>query len=451
MKLLNRTLHLALATALLGSLAGCGGGGAEKVVAQATDELDLVSRQRPASSDPSLGEDLLATSLFSEAIPLAEAETLRTSLAGPQLAFAHDSEDRLVGIAFDHPDFTGELEFSPESTAQALIFMASGVFSSDRAESRSRLQGIPSLGAFGELRDLLASQAGSNLATVLASEPVRAAVDAAVREFSDSRGIKLDRDLAGAVKFEATLGSGGQVNVRFENQGFRRVVIARQDFRGRTEQRQQVVDFKLPGAATASWGSIFTLSAGSAGAAGTDKIDMNPDTGATRSIYFIKGLGRDDGSETVSADTAEATTFTAFEYAVLPVLDMVLGIRSLMTAAEIQSLVSKIIAFPGGASSLNSLIESALKGDTRGIISSTIDLAKIGVEVISKDDVLWRSIVSRLSLTAGAKLAIKRVLTLIEVAMAGYNVTNFAIAMISLPASARVEVTSTGDLKVVVK
>ncbi len=451
MKLLNRTLHLALATALFGSLAGCGGGGAEKVIAQATDELDLVSRQRPASSDPSLGEELLATSLFSESVPLADDDTLRTSVAGPQLAFAHDSEDRLVGIAFDHPDFTGELEFSPESTAQALIFMASGVFSSDRAESRSRLQGIPSLGAFGELRDLLVSQAGSDLATVLASEPVRAAVDAAVREFSDSRGIKLDRELAGAVKFAATLGSGGQVDVRFENQGFRRVVVVRQDFRGRAEQGQEVVDLKLPGAATASWGSIFTLSAGSAGAAGTDKIDMNPDTGATRSIYFIKGLGRDDGSETVSADTDTANLHTIFEYAALPVLDAVLGLNTLLGANQVRNLIEGIAKSPGGVASARSIVESAQRGDASGMISATIDLVKLSIEFIGKDEALWRTIASRMGLGTTLKFFLKKTFQLVEVAMAGYNVTNFVNAIISLPASARVEVTSTGDLKVVVK
>jgi hypothetical protein len=302
------------------------------------------------------GTGLRVHSLYGKRSDVQEGEfSTAISTDGAQLLFASDAAGRLRGLAVTRPS-DGFVVLDAASTALATVFGSLGVMTVEPVQAATRLAAIPKLASWKPLVAFLAANLpGKDLGTVAGDPQFAMLRDQVVAEalalppsmLALASSASSERGFVDGALAPASAATHGLAQVSLKNSAWRFVTVGRRELdasRGelravtpRLQQAQNPLPEQVPnlvsGANPVTWGNLFTLQAGSAGAA-VDPVDLQAKTDVALLEYWIVGPGGTPNGKTlpgtVTLGPGLPTTATVLFYLFAPLLDFVAGRESIL-------------------------------------------------------------------------------------------------------------------------
>ncbi len=340
MNVTSKVIRFATALSFLTACLSCGGGG---VATQSNYPLRIAT-----GTVSELGATHVLSTLGDGPAQISSTNfSVSSSAERCHLLYAVNSAGEAIGICVAIPGQVNNI--SPDTTAEALVFSAPGIYTPDPTLALARINEIKSMPSFGNLKLVLEGNAG-NLVTLFSNSSNAQLVATVISDWFQnhpssakpliSRDTSRNQDL---ILSTIDSSNAARVGVHFENADLRVLQIVRKSyyFGGQTTVEQ------LPDMAGAEGASLIGLILQTIGTPSTaDYIEkMSLPNGAYRVDYFFRGFGSQSGIlQAIPADVTStwrgsdslnsATVKTVFWYLILPILDSVSGFGSFLTDSD---------------------------------------------------------------------------------------------------------------------
>lgn len=316
-------------------LAGCGGSGSEEAIVPLLEYLGVV-----ATGDFASGR-LFASNSLTDRTPVASGSFRLFAPRKAHLLYLTGEDGRAYGAAItsgaSRSRSPEEISVNAESTLLAVLTLSPGIAASESELFESRIAQLKALPSYPAARTALAAALKTgDLEAAMKLPAVQTALQQVMLDYMDSgksRGITPDGPEHG-VTVSVDNANANVPQIKMENRGWRhvRATMRRVNADGSTHSIQELYP-AMEGATGISFGSIFTLSVGSPGVGTSTSADFRQ---YPKTEVAFQGLGfKSSANEPLplgisSGAGAKAIACTLLLYAVLPIIDVVVGVGSAM-------------------------------------------------------------------------------------------------------------------------